>query len=82
VSPSVAVKLFSHLIYIIKTFYKLYTFNAIYKYNAAIKSIIEIFIPVNFDGSYFASMHIKITQISFVHFNLYVFFMRRGDLRF
>jgi hypothetical protein len=36
---SVTVKLLSHLIYIIKKFYKLHTFTAICKGNAAIKYI-------------------------------------------
>jgi hypothetical protein len=51
---SVAVKMFSQLIYFIKKFYKVYTFNAICKNNPAINSIIvqhKRFIPVNFDGS-------------------------------
>jgi hypothetical protein len=47
---SVAVKMFSHLIYFVKKFYKFCTFNAICKNNAAI----SCFISVNFDGSYYA----------------------------
>jgi hypothetical protein len=35
-----AVKMLSHLIHFIKTFYKLCTFNAIFKYNAVINYII------------------------------------------
>jgi hypothetical protein len=53
---SVAVKMFSHLIYFIKKFYKFCNFNAFCKDNAAINCITiqhkEIFIPVNFDGSH------------------------------
>jgi hypothetical protein len=37
---SVAVKIFSHIIYYIKKFYKCYTFNAIYKDNSAINCFI------------------------------------------
>jgi hypothetical protein len=57
---SVAVKMFSHLIYFIRKVYKFYTFNVMYKDNAAINCITvqhkeKRFIPVNFDGSYYAS---------------------------
>jgi hypothetical protein len=36
---SVAVRMFSHLIYLINRFYKYYTFNAVYKDNSAINCI-------------------------------------------
>jgi hypothetical protein len=53
---SVAVKIFSHLIYFIKKLYKCCTFNAVCKDNAAINCIIfqhkKVSFPVNFDGSY------------------------------
>jgi hypothetical protein len=56
---SVAVKIFSHLIYFKKKFYKFCTFNVLCKDNAAINCITvhhkKRFIPVNFDGSYYAS---------------------------
>jgi hypothetical protein len=59
---SVAVKMFSHLIYLKKAFYKFCTFNAICKDNAAINYITVLhkkrLIPVNFDGSYNASFMI------------------------
>jgi hypothetical protein len=51
---SVAVKMFSQLIYFIKKFYTFCTFNAICKDNVAINCIIvqkERFIPINFDVS-------------------------------
>jgi hypothetical protein len=55
---SVAVKMFSHLIYFFQTFYKFCTFNVICKDNAAMNCITvqhtqkKSSIPVNFDGSY------------------------------
>jgi hypothetical protein len=54
---SVAVKMFSYLIYFTKKFYKFCSFNAICKDNAAISCIRlcssqKVFIPVNFHGSY------------------------------
>jgi hypothetical protein len=51
-------KMFSHLLYFMKKFYKFYTFNVIFKDNAAINCITvqnkKGFIPVNFDRSYYA----------------------------
>jgi hypothetical protein len=38
---SVAVKMFSHLIYFIKKFYRFFTFDAICKDNAAINCIVQ-----------------------------------------
>jgi hypothetical protein len=53
---SVAVKMFSHLIYFTKKIYKFCTFSVICKDNAALNCITvqhkKSFIPVNFDGSY------------------------------
>jgi hypothetical protein len=57
---SVAVKVFSHLIYIIKKFYKCCTFTAIRKDNSAILhyySTQKRFILVNFDGSYVSDIN-------------------------
>jgi hypothetical protein len=55
---SVAVKIFSLLIYFTKNFYKLYTFNAIFEGDAAIHCITvqhkEVH-PRQLDGSYRAS---------------------------
>jgi hypothetical protein len=55
----IAVEMFSHLIQFIKKFYKFCIFNAICKDNAAINCITvqrkKKLIPVNFDGSYYAS---------------------------
>jgi hypothetical protein len=63
---SVAVKMFSDLIYFIKKFYKCYSFNAIRRDAAAINCITiqhkKKFIPVNFDGSYYASFYILIRK--------------------
>jgi hypothetical protein len=56
---SVTMKMFSHLIYFIKKFYKFCTFNASFKHNAAINCITQKrFIPVNFDGSYYISSNL------------------------
>jgi hypothetical protein len=52
---SIAVNMFSHLIYFIKKFSKFCTFSAICKGNVAIIVLLfgtESFILVNFDGSY------------------------------
>jgi hypothetical protein len=55
---SVAVKMFSHLIYFIKKFYKCCTFNAICKDNAVINCVTfqskKGSFPVRFDGSHYA----------------------------
>jgi hypothetical protein len=55
----VTLNIFSHLLYFIKTFYAFRAFNAICKYNAAINcnSTQRRLIPVNFDGSYYASLN-------------------------
>jgi hypothetical protein len=56
---SVALKMFLYLIQFIKRFCKFCTFNVTFKNNAAINCIIvqqkKRFIPVNFDGSYYAT---------------------------
>jgi hypothetical protein len=48
---SVAAKMFSHLIYFIKKFYKFCTLNAIYKDNAAINCIIAQHKKVSFPST-------------------------------
>jgi hypothetical protein len=56
---SVAVKMFSHLIIFFKIFYKFCSFSEICKDNITINSIAvkqKMFIPVNFDGLYYATV--------------------------
>jgi hypothetical protein len=63
---SVAAKMFSHLVYFIKTFYTCCTSNTICKDNTAIHCITgqqKRLIPVKFDGSY-ARLLIFITLLN------------------
>jgi hypothetical protein len=57
---SVAVKMFSHLIYFMERIYKRVTFDAICKDKVSIKHVIiqhKEFVPVKFDGSYYVTSY-------------------------
>jgi hypothetical protein len=57
---SVAMKMFSHLIYFVEIIYKRVTFDAICKDKVAIKHVIiqhKELVPVKSDGSYYATSY-------------------------
>jgi hypothetical protein len=84
-AASVAVKVIRYLIYFTKKCYKIYIFNAICKDNDAVNCVTStvlllipfhtkiMFIPVNFDGSYYAIHSTTTDKLHSLYTNVLIF---------